>query len=124
MDIPAIPFGTGPAFDPFGGSALVYYDGGPVEWFNDGTAFPGAAAECDNGNPATSPCQGSGVMPLDEVPPRPEAGFGDDPHGYPRRAVDALEHADTFLNFPGGSILPCTDGGTIRPCYANGWRGP
>ena len=124
MQLPGIDFGPGPAFDPFEGSALVYYDGGPVSWLNDGTSFPGAAMECSHGDPATDPCQGSGVMPTDEVPPRPETGFGADPHGYPRRSVEGLGHVKTFLS-PDGFILPCTDPGpVIRPCYANGWRGP
>jgi hypothetical protein len=123
MQLPAIPFGDGPTFNPWEGSALVYYDGGPVEWFNDGTSFPGAALECDNGNPAVNPCQGSGVMPIEEVPPRPENGFGEDPHSYPRRAFDGLQHVKDFLK-PDPGILPCNTGGIARPCYANGWRGP
>ncbi len=123
MQLPAIDFGPGPVFDPWEGSALVYYDGGPVDWSNNGTAFPGAALECNHGNPVEDPCLGSGVMPLEEVPPRPENGFGDDPHAYPRRAFDGLQHVKDFLK-PDPGILPCLEGGTPRPCYANGWRGP
>ena len=123
MQLPGIDFGPGPSFDPFEGSALVYYDGGPTSWFNNGTSFPSAGIECSHGNPATDPCQGSGVMPADEVPPRPENGFGADPHGYPRRSVDGLQHVKDFLK-PNPGILPCLDGGVPRPCYANGWRGP
>ena len=37
MDLTPIAFGPGPAFTPHTGSALVYYDGGPVSWFNDGS---------------------------------------------------------------------------------------
>jgi hypothetical protein len=124
MQLSGIDFGSGPSFDPFEGSALVYYDGGPVSWFNDGTSWASAAIECSHGNPAADPCQGSGVMPADEVPPRPETGYGADPHGYPRRSVEGLGHVKTFLG-PDGFILPCADPGpVIRPCYANGWRGP
>jgi hypothetical protein len=124
MELEGIDFGPGPVFNPWEGSALVYYDGGPVTWFNDGTSWASAAIECSNGNPATNPCQGSGVMPLEEVPPRPENGFGKDPHGYPRRAVDGLRHVKDFLK-PNPGILPCVDGsGAIEPCYANGWLGP
>ena len=126
MQIPAIDFGPDDDFTPFTGSALVYYDGGPVSYFNDGVGE--AVIECTN-NPAspvplTNTCQGSGVPPNDEVPPRPQTGHGEDPHGYPRRSVDGLAHIEQFLD-PSGFILPCTDPGpVIRPCYANGWTGP
>ncbi len=126
LQIPGIDFGSGPSFTPFTGSALVYYDGGPVSYFNDGVGE--AVIECTN-NPAspvplTNTCQGSGVPPNDEVPPRPQTGHGEDPHGYPRRSVDGLAHIEQFLD-PNGFILPCTDPGpVIRPCYANGWTGP
>jgi hypothetical protein len=125
MQLPGIEFGSAP-FDPYTGSALVYYDGGPVGYSNDGVGE--AVVECSN-NPASvvplsNPCDGSGVMPTDEVPPRPQNGFGEDPHGYPRRSVDALQHIEDFLD-PDGFILPCTDPGpVIRPCYANGFTGP
>ena len=64
-------------------------------------------------------------MPTDELPPRPERGFGEDPHSYPRRSVDGLQHIKDFLQPNGtGFIMPCTDPGpVIRPCYANGWDG-
>ena len=65
-------------------------------------------------------------MPTDELPPAEGAGYGQDPHGYPRRSVDGLQHVKDFLQ-PNGSgfILPCVDPGpVIRPCYANGWTGP
>ena len=52
------------------------------------------------------------MAPNDEVPPRPENGFGEDPHGYPRRAVDGLQHIEDFLD-PNGFILPCTDPGPV-----------
>jgi hypothetical protein len=127
-EIPSIPFGAGPTFTPFEGSALVYYDGGPVSFFNDGVGE--AVVECTNNPNSTVPltggsiCQGSGVAPADEVPPRPQLGYGEDPHAYPRRSVDALGHIQTFLD-PDGFILPCTDPGpVIRPCHANGWTGP
>ncbi len=122
MQIPAIGFGSSP-FTPFTGSALVYYDGGPTSWFNNG-ATPQAALECSNGNPMADPCQGSAPPPNANIAPRDSAIYGDDPHGYPRRSVDGLQHIDDFLD-PNGFILPCTDPGpVIRPCYANGWTGP
>ena len=121
FDLTPISFGAAP-FTPHTGSALVYYDGGPVSWFNDGST-PQEALECPSAPSNT--CQGSGVMPTDELPPRPERGFGEDPHGYPRRSVDGLQHIKDFLQ-PSGFIAPCTDlpGPVIRPCHANGWDGP
>jgi hypothetical protein len=125
MQLPGIDFGSAP-FTPFGGSALVYYDGGPETYFNDGVGE--AVVECTN-NPASAvplsnTCQGSKTPPNEEVPPRPQLGYGEDPHGYPRRSVDGLTHIAQFLD-PNGFILPCTDPGpVIRPCYANGWTGP
>jgi hypothetical protein len=62
-------------------------------------------------------------MPTAKVPPRPETGFGADPHGYPRRSIDGLQRVKDFLK-PDPGILPCTDGlGAIEPCFANGWQG-
>ena len=126
MQIPGIDFGSPSSPTPFTGSALVYYDGGPTSYFNDGVGE--AVIECTNNPLSTVPlsntCQGSGVMPREEVPPRPQNGFGEDPHGYPRRSVDGLGHIQQFLD-PDGFILPCTDPGPVlRPCYANGWTGP
>jgi hypothetical protein len=103
--IPPINFGPAPFDDPFTGSALVYYDGGPIGWTGpngDGTATP----------------------PNENIAPYPANGYGDDPHGYPRRSIDGLRHVEEFLQ-PNGFILPCTDPGPVlRPCYANGWTGP
>jgi hypothetical protein len=125
MQLPAINFGSAP-FTEFEGSALVYYDGGPTSYFNDGVGE--AVIECTNNPLSTVPlsntCQGSGTPPNTEVPPRPQTGHGEDPHGYPRRSVDGLGHIVQFLE-PDGSITPCVDPGpVIRPCYANGWTGP
>ena len=50
MQIPGIDFGSAP-FTPFTGSALVYYDGGPTNYFNDGVGE--AVIECTN-NPAST----------------------------------------------------------------------
>jgi hypothetical protein len=63
-------------------------------------------------------------VPLGNLAPRDTAIYGKDPHGYPRRSVDGLQHIKDFMD-PSGFILPCTDPGpVIRPCYANGWTGP
>ena len=86
-------------------SFMVYYDGGPTGF--NGTLDPGTA-----------------VPPLENVPPRPEWGFGEDPHGFPRKALDANLHIKSF--YEDGTIDSCE---TTSPspsdayCYANGWDG-
>jgi hypothetical protein len=92
---------SAPASAPYtGGSMLVYYDGGPVGFTGingDGTATP----------------------PDENVPPRPEWGFGDDPHGYPRRAADGLLQEGSFLR--GDGVPRCLDASGL--CFANGYTG-
>ena len=108
------------------GSILVYYDSGGVN-------FTGK--------------RGIGVLPPpdENVPPRPEWGYGRDPHGDPRAAETGIFHAIEFLNGPDldgeerGSVRNCFDitglGGdlvagipdrtelTKQYCFANGWNG-
>ncbi len=89
---------------PFKGSALVYFDGGPPSFFGDRG-------------------QGSGVAPNENVPPREENGFGEDPHGYPRRAPDAQKQMSDWLMPNGSGALQGTCSGG-KPCYSNGYAGP
>lgn len=84
---------------PFGGSALVYWDGGPLS-FPSGTATP----------------------PNEDIPPRPPA-YGSDPHSYPRNDVKARAQKSDFLQL-GVLNNYCTNLGTAIPCYSNGWTGP
>ncbi|MQA72827.1 MAG: hypothetical protein GEU88_00470 [Solirubrobacterales bacterium] len=95
---------------PYPGSAIVYWDGGPVSWEYNGP-------ECGD---SPDYCQGSGVAPDENVPPRPEWGFGGDPHSYSRDAIAAREQASDFMQVD-GFINPCPGD---DPCYANGWTGP
>jgi len=83
-----------------GGSMLVYYDGGPV-------GFSGT----EGGGTATAPSA--------NVPPRPEWGYGDDPHGYPRRAADGLLQEGSFLR--GAGVPQCLDASKL--CFSNGYTG-
>jgi hypothetical protein len=98
---------------PSGGSALVYWDGGPMS-FAGGTATP----------------------PDENVPPRPTAGYGADPHSYPRNDVKARAQKAAFLAMGGQLLNYCTaennvlgvgespvTGGTPTPCYSHGWTG-
>jgi hypothetical protein len=85
---------------PWRGSAVVYWDGGPVS-FEGGTASP----------------------PNANVPPRPPH-YGEDPHSYPRSDELARRQKAAFLAIGGKLINPCrTPGGRPRPCFANGWPG-
>ncbi|MFM9042590.1 MAG: hypothetical protein ACKOPI_00275, partial [bacterium] len=79
---------------PHAGSALTYWDGGPLG-VSGGTA----------------------MAPLGNVPPRATDGYGIDPHGYPRRSVLARQQIADFFDL--GTV---TDG-CVGPCYANGWDG-
>ncbi|MBK8294570.1 MAG: hypothetical protein IPK93_07270 [Solirubrobacterales bacterium] len=94
--IPPIPALPAPA----GNSFMVYYDGGPP-WYQNGSK------------------SGSGLPPLQNVPPRPQWGYGDDPHGYPRGSVDGNDHGKTFLL--NGTIGACAGVGGY--CYSNNWDG-
>ncbi len=93
---------------PFSGSVISYWDGGPVDWTYSGP-------ECDE----DEPCQGTAVAPDENVPPRPEWGFGGDPHNYSRDAIAGRRQASDFKRVD-GFVSPCPGGG---PCYANGWTG-
>ena len=81
---------------------------------------------------------GTATPPNGNIPPRPDDGFGADPHSYPRNDVKARAQKAAFLS-PAGTVRnPCTtanntappplpialDTGTPIPCYANGWTGP
>jgi hypothetical protein len=81
-------------------SFSVYYDSGPPTF--EGTRGIGA-----------------GLSPLENVPPRPEWGFGRDPHGDPRESPDANAHIETF--YESGTINQCADDEGY--CFANGWDG-
>jgi len=98
------PFFQLPSIDsyPYGGSALVYWDGGPP-------GFMGTDGE------------GSGVTPLKNVPPRPEWGFGGDPHSYPRKTPAARQQMSDWMQPGMTGALQSDCGG---PCYSNGYTGP
>jgi hypothetical protein len=116
--IAAFPFGDGAGEN----AAFVYYDGGPVDWFNDAAAGTAPGMECNHGDPTTNPCQGTALNPTTNTPSAPP-DFGADPHSYPRISADGLRHDTEWLQ-PGGFINPCLADSDPRPCYANGWAGP
>jgi hypothetical protein len=99
---------------PYGGSALVYWDGGPL-------SVPG----------------GTATPPNEDIPPRPPA-YGSDPHSYPRNDVKARAQKSDFLQVNGVLNNYCTtanrpdpafsalvpNSGTPIPCHSHGWLGP
>jgi hypothetical protein len=109
FQIPAIP-----SF-PFNGSAIVYYDGGPV-------GSPGG----------TTPPPTTDTPPVNGTP-----GNGADPHSYPRNDIKGRAQKSDFL-MPNGVVNnyctaqnnPLTDaslltlGGSATPCYSHGFLGP
>lgn len=98
MDLNEVPVAPGSPYTE--GSMLVYYDGGPIGW------------EGPDGGGTPTP-------PDENVPPWPEWGFGDDPHGYPRRAEDGMNQVESFL--AGNGIPRCADPDGY--CFSNGWTG-
>ncbi len=90
---------------PYTGSALVYWDGGPLGF--DGTIGSLGTPQPPNGN----------------VPPRTPDGYGDDPHSFPRRDVQARSQKSDFLQVGGGLQGPCMTGPDPTPCYSNGYTG-
>jgi hypothetical protein len=85
---------------PFGGSAIFYWDIGPVR--------------PDPEHPAST--IGVDPPPLTNTPDR----SGQDPHGAPRAAVAEQQLVAGFLQ-PHG-VITDTCGG--KPCYAGSWTGP
>ena len=82
---------------PHTGNAIVPWDSGPR--FND------LGEERPNGY---SP------PPIDNTPPRPELGYGADPHGHPRNERSARDQKGAWLQ-TGGVLIDVCDG---EPCTA------
>jgi hypothetical protein len=100
---------------PYSGSAaMVYYDGGPLGFDGD--------LDCTDEN--SQPQHGTARAPTVELPPNPASVYGCDPHQYPRRSLDGVTQAASWLQ-PSGFIDQCVDPGPVaRPCYSNGYTGP
>ncbi len=81
---------------PYPGSAVVWWDTGPVREQNGETA-------------------GTPPPPLTNVPPR----VGEDPHGAPRNEASARVQKSEFLK-PNGRVVEVCG---AAPCYARGWTG-
>jgi hypothetical protein len=99
---------------PYQGSAMVYWDGGPL-------GFPG----------------GTATPPNEDIPPRPPQ-YGSDPHSYPRNDIKARAANSDFMQIGGVLNNYCTtanrpdpavsalvpNSGTPIPCHDHGWLGP
>jgi len=86
---------------PYRGSAIVYFDGGPIR---------------QNPNNLAQTI-GTGLPPYQNLPPNPQ---WEDPHGAPRGgAVGPVAMLDTFLR-PNGFITDACNG---QPCRAPDWDG-
>ncbi len=88
---------------PFSGSAIVYWDGGPVR--------PGSGG-------ANNGVIGTDVPPLGNVPNT----SGDDPHGLPRAQAEEQQMVSDFLRPDAQSQI--TDTCLGLPCYDGGFTGP
>ena len=103
-----------------GNAAMVYYDGGPLDYPSPARGTPDQT--CTDENTVTH--HGTAPAPLVELPPNPASVYGCDPHSYPRRSVDGVTHDTTWLR-PSGFIDQCMNSVPApRPCYSNGYTGP
>jgi hypothetical protein len=91
---------------PHSGNALVVWDSGPLVRA-DGTP------RNDDGDRLS----GVAPPPIDNTPPRPELGYGADPHEYPRTTEASRQQKDAFYR-PGGAIVDTCGG---KPCSARGF---
>jgi hypothetical protein len=82
---------------PWGGSAIVYWDIGPIRTEGGAT-------------------KGTDPPPTTNTPPR----AGNDPHEAPRSEASARQQKSEFLKPDGAVVNVCGD----HPCYAWGWTGP
>jgi hypothetical protein len=94
---------------PFAGSAIVYWDGGPVR--------PGSGGEDNTPEDPDNGVIGTDVPPLLNLPNT----SGDDPHSLPRVQPEEQQIVSEFLRPDAASSISDTCGG---PCYDGGFTGP
>ncbi len=95
---------------PYSGSALVYWDGGPVR--------PGSGGESNTPSDPDDGVIGTDPPPLGNIPNT----SGDDPHGLPRRQAAEQQMVSDFLMPDAQSRISDTCSG--NPCYDGGFLGP
>lgn len=86
---------------PHNGNALVVWDSGPL------VHADGSPRNDDGGE-----LSGVAPPPISNTPPRPELGYGADPHEYPRSTHESRLMKDAFYR-PNGAILDTCGG---KPC--------
>lgn len=85
---------------PFVGNALIPWDSGP-QFDDQGEVRP----------------SGYAPPPIDNTPPRPELGYGADPHSDPRNEISARNQKGAWLQ-SGGLLIDVCNG---EPCSARGF---
>lgn len=85
---------------PYDGSAIIYWDSGPTV---DASGQPVAT--------------GVAPAPVGNVPPRPELGYGADPHSFPRSTPQARQQKSDFLKINGAVRDVCNG----KPCATRGF---
>jgi hypothetical protein len=80
------------------GSALVVWDSGDVRSVGENVF-------------------GTGMPPTANIPPRPEWGYGVDPHAHPRSTPIARVQKSEFLKVDGAVVDVCGGG----PCHTSHW---
>ena len=92
---------------PYTGNALIVWDSGPTV-HDDGTP------RNDNGGSAS----GVAPPPINNSPPRPDLGYGGDPHEFPRSTLESRQMKDAFYR-PGGGVTDTCGG---KPCVTRGFK--
>lgn len=92
---------------PFTGNALVVWDSGP-------TVHDDGSPRNDNGGSAS----GVAPPPVNNTPPRPDLGYGGDPHEFPRSTLESRLMKDAFYH-PDGAVTDTCGG---KPCATRGFK--
>ena len=95
---------------PHKGSALVVWDSGPLVR-EDGSPRNDHDASGER-------LSGVATPPVTNTPPRPELGYGADPHEYPRSTAEGRLQKSEFLKSDGAVVDTC--GG--KPCVTRGFK--
>jgi len=103
-------FGLPCITSPHVGNALVVWDSGPT-LRADGTPRNDANAE-------RTELSGVAPPPTNNTPPRPELGYGADPHEYPRSTAASRQQKDAFFR-PNGAVVDTCGG---KPCTTRGYH--
>ena len=93
---------------PHAGNALIIWDSGPL------VREDGSPRNDNNGG-----LSGVATPPIDNRPPRPELGYGADPHEYPRSTAASRQMKDALYRPNGGVTDTC---GVGLPCVTRSFN--